>query len=720
MRCLSLKMVFVFSFFSLFGEICLAQNSSLVKNDNATQSNRQIDSLISLSEEYSITRPKKARAFALQALEIAEKTNEIEQQAICRLSIAKSYKTTRDFNSILQTLNPLLANLNEIDNYDIVAEILNSIGIAHYQLGHDTIPLSKYINDSKTNSNQSDIEDISLSLKAIGRFYQKIGNYEKSIEFLKKSVRIDSITCNTQQLGESTLLLAKAYVQVQKDSIASRLFRRSIFNLKMTERVDLAGDAYLSLAELTTASNPQWSQKFLDSALTLRVLVDSFRVNTLISLIHASARNPEKALTALEKTKIYISNDNHRYRFLEANLSVAKSFWQKRNFKKSEALYLETIDLSSSCKFYTIALKATTDLAQMYGEQGKTRDANKLLLQYISIRNSFENERLKYQGASPANSLERKLEAYQKEAKFQNVIIEKEEARRYFLLMLVAITLPLLLFISFLLVGRIRAGKVLAQRNKQIEQQNEELNAINEQLLLSQQKLQRLNSTKDKFFSIVAHDLKSPLVALKTSVFNMRQTMHAADDLHNGNLTTLEEALTNTINLLNNLLFWALSQEDSIAFQPERFNVSECLEIEVANAKLIASQKNIDLKINIPKSLQIETDSNMFLFIFRNLLSNALKFTPEQGEILVTTELKGSSFTVTISDTGKGMTAEDLISLFEINDEKLREKKRSKSGTGLGLLLSKEFATKMGGEIIVKSEEGVGSAFTLKIPNSKK
>jgi len=323
----------------------------------------------------------------------------------------------------------------------------------------------------------------------------------------------------------------------------------------------------------------------------------------------------------------------------------------------------------------------------------------------------------KLQKNSPASSLERKLDAYQREAKLQNLIIEKEETRRNLLLILVAITLPLLVLISFLLVGRIRASKVLALRNKQIEQQNEELNTINEQLLHSQHKLMRLNQTKDKFFSIVAHDLKSPLVALKTSVYNMRQSMQVVENTQHGNLSVLEEALTNTINLLNNLLFWALSQEDSIEFQPEEFNVAECLEVEVTNAKLIASHKNIALKIDIPKSLQVETDLNMFLFIFRNILSNALKFTPEQGKIFVTTAINSNNISVTISDTGKGMTTEELNSLFEISEEKFRGKKRTNSGTGLGLLLSKEFAAKMGGTIVAKSEVDNGTVFTISIPN---
>ncbi len=719
MNCLSLKMLVVLIIISFCGNNIVAQKTSSFEKEVLIRSIRQVDSLNSLSSKYNFSRPRKARKFALQALAIAEKTKSIEQQAICRLNIAKTYKSVRDYSSILQTLNPLLANLNEIEDYDIVAEILNSIGIAHYQLGHDTIPLSKFINDSQSNSNQSSIEDISLSLKAIGRFYLKIGSFDKSIDFLKKSVRIDSIIGNPQQLGESTLLLAKAYMQVQNDSIANSLFRKSIFNLKMTKRIDLANDAYLSLAELSIICNSQWSQKYLDSALVLNVSIDSFRVNTLISLILASTQNPESAIKANEKAKLYIKNDEQREGFWEVKLSIAKSFWQKRNFKKAETIYLETIDSSNNYQFYIVALKASSQLAQMYGEQGKTTDANRILLQHICIRNAFEKERLKNQSSSPASSLERKLDAYQKEAKFQNLIIEKEEARRNFLLMLVAVTLPLLILISLLLAARIRTNKVLAQRSKQIEQQNEELNAINELLINSQQKLQRLNSTKDKFFSIVAHDLKSPLVALKTSVYNMRQTMHAADDLHNGNLSTLEEALTNTINLLNNLLFWALSQEDSIDYQPEIFNVSECLEVEIGNAKLIASHKNITLKIDIPKLLQIETDPNMFLFIFRNILSNSLKFTPEKGEITVLIEKNSNNLSVAISDTGKGMTADELSSLFEISEDKLRGKKRSNSGTGLGLMLSKEFAAKMGGTIIAKSEIGHGTVFTLNIPNSK-
>ncbi len=703
--------------FSLIGDICFAQNVSQVKADNVARSNWQIDSLISLSEQYSITRPKKARTFALQALEIAEKTKGIEQQAVCRLSIAKSYKTVRDYNSILQTLNPLLANLNEIDNYDIVAEILNSIGIAHYQLGHDTIPLSKYINEKNLDRTQSDLESISLGLKAIGRFYSKIGSNEKAIEFLKKSVRIDSIIGNPEHLGESILLLAKANIQAQNIVTAETLLQESLFNLKKVNRPDLNMEAYTTLAEICALSNPLQSQEYLNLALAEKVPIDSFRVTILKSLIQAASNNPDSAIETIKKAKPFINSVKQNEEYWSTRLVIANSLWQKRNTVSAIALYNEVVDSTNNIGLKQIAIKGTFQLAEIYTVRGKPLEANRILLKHLSIRNEFELKQRKLQKNSPASSLERKLDAYQREAKLQNLIIEKEETRRNLLLILVAITLPLLVLISFLLVGRIRASKVLALRNKQIEQQNEELNTINEQLLHSQHKLMRLNQTKDKFFSIVAHDLKSPLVALKTSVYNMRQSMQVVENTQHGNLSVLEEALTNTINLLNNLLFWALSQEDSIEFQPEEFNVAECLEVEVTNAKLIASHKNIALKIDIPKSLQVETDLNMFLFIFRNILSNALKFTPEQGKIFVTTAINSNNISVTISDTGKGMTTEELNSLFEISEEKFRGKKRTNSGTGLGLLLSKEFAAKMGGTIVAKSEVDNGTVFTISIPN---
>lgn len=680
------------------------------------QTTRIIDSLNRLSNEYGIRNPKRARELATEALTLAEKNRSIEQQAKSRINIANTYKAARDYSNVLLTLNPLLSKLNEIEDYNIIAEVLNSIGIAHYQLGHDTISLVDYIDVSRSESKQSDLESISLNLKAIGRFYQKIGSHKKSIDFFAKSVRIDSLIGAPAPFGESLLLLAKGYAQLNKFEKAIPLLKQAIQHLKKGESTVSVVDAYLSLAEILALENPFDSKKHLDSALLGGESIENFRVNIIRTHLFASTLNPDSALLVLSNLIGADSTLEQQRSYWEANLLIANTFYKLKKYRKAEIEYLAVINHSKALALNRIALVASRRLAELYIDLGNTTAANRTLLQHIGLRDEIEKEHLTNLNTSPASSLERKLEAYQKEAKLQGIIIEKEETRRKLLLTLVIVTLPLLLLISLLLVGRIRGNKILAQRNRQIEQQNEELNAINEQLLLSQQKLLRLNQTKDKFFSIVAHDLKSPLVALKTLVFNIRQADSETNGNENVNLSALEEALSNTINLLNNLLYWALSQEDSIAYLPEKFNVSECISVEVANAKLIALHKNITLSIDVNRSLQVDSDPNMFLFILRNFLSNALKFTPENGSISLKAFDDKIYVILSIADTGKGMSAEEVSLLFEITKNKLGGLKRSETGTGLGLILSKEFAIKMAGTIEVKSEIGLGSVFTLKIP----
>jgi signal transduction histidine kinase len=712
MRILFLYIGLLVFMVTVIGNFAYAQSRVV----SAAQSDRKIDSLNQLANKYALKSPRKARGFAIEALNIAKKNGSIEQQAASMLNIANTYKSARDYSNVLQTLNPLLTKLNEIENYDIIAEVLNSIGIAHYQLGHDTISLVEYIDESQLVSKQSDLQSISLSLKAIGRFYQKIGSHKKSIEFLTKSVRIDSLIGFPSPLGESLFLLAKGYVQLNNSDRAIPLLKQSIQHLKKGESSVLLTEAHLCLAEVLALENPFDSNKHLDSALNSREPIDSYRVNILLVNLLASTQNPDSALLVLTNLKGADSTLEKQKNFWEAKLLIAYTYYKLKKFKKAEIEFLAIINQSKELGLNRIALVASRRLSELYIDLGNTPAANKILLQHIRLRDEVEKEHLTNLNTSPASSLDRKLEAYQKEAKLQGLIIEKEETRRKLLLTLVIVTLPLLLLISLLLVGRIRSNKILAQRNRQIEQQNEELNAINEQLLLSQQKLLRLNQTKDKFFSIVAHDLKGPLVALKTLVFNIRQADSITNGNENVNLSALEEALSNTINLLNNLLYWALSQEDSIAFQPEKFNVSDCLTIEIANAKLIASHKSITLSIDVNSSLHAVTDPNMFLFIFRNFLSNALKFTPENGSISIKAIEYNHSLTISITDTGKGMSTEEVKLLFEITKNKLGGFKRSEIGTGLGLILSKEFAIKMGGTIEVKSEIGLGSVFTLKIP----
>ena len=232
------------------------------------------------------------------------------------------------------------------------------------------------------------------------------------------------------------------------------------------------------------------------------------------------------------------------------------------------------------------------------------------------------------------------------------------------------------------------------------------------------QKLHDANFTKDKFFSIIAHDLRSPF----TSILGFSRLLNEEyDDFsHDERKMMIKQILTSTestFQLLDNLLTWAKSQLGRTSFSPEPFDI-ENLIIETIN--LLISQakiKSISLKAVILSKTTVFADVNMIRTVLRNLISNAIKFSYEGAMITIETQVNDGFVTVKVKDTGTGIEPVTLRALFSI-DEKVCSSKgtANEKGTGLGLILCKEFVEKNGGSISVESKVGIGSTFCFTIP----
>lgn len=255
------------------------------------------------------------------------------------------------------------------------------------------------------------------------------------------------------------------------------------------------------------------------------------------------------------------------------------------------------------------------------------------------------------------------------------------------------------------------------QESKDMMEQNAfDLVEINMKIEESETKLKELNAQKDKFFSIISHDLKSPFVALLgyTEIL-----MEEFDTLSRNEMKefigSINKASKNVYNLLENLLEWSRIQTGRIDFIPEYFNVHDTCENVVDLLIDNAKRKNLKLVNNIETSGIVYADENMVNTILRNLVSNAIKFT-EEGEISIHSEREIGSMTFIIRDTGLGMSDEIISKLFRIDVHHTTVGTDKEKGTGVGLILCKELVEKNGGEIWVESEFGRGSEFKFSLP----
>jgi PAS domain S-box-containing protein len=238
-----------------------------------------------------------------------------------------------------------------------------------------------------------------------------------------------------------------------------------------------------------------------------------------------------------------------------------------------------------------------------------------------------------------------------------------------------------------------------------------------DEIKLKNEQLTKLNYEKDKFFSIIAHDLRSPfssfigiteLLVERTSSFSMDKLKMIAADMR--------VAANNLYQLLENLLEWAKMQQGLFPFNPKLVNLLKIVNESISVISNPAKEKNIDINCVIPDNLLVRVDINMFQTIIRNLVSNAIKFTPKEGKISIHAKtIDKNSIELSITDTGIGMNETMVNNLFQLNARVNRIGTEGEPSSGLGLLLCKEFIEKHNGKIWVKSEEGKGTTFFIAI-----
>ncbi|MFW6276068.1 MAG: sensor histidine kinase, partial [Bacteroidota bacterium] len=290
---------------------------------------------------------------------------------------------------------------------------------------------------------------------------------------------------------------------------------------------------------------------------------------------------------------------------------------------------------------------------------------------------------------------------------------ENESNIRTFLYVIISLVLIIAFNLYLLLRENKKHSKELAIKNRQLNEANQKLKEYGDNL-------QTLNDTKDRFFSIIAHDLKNPLGAfiniaevLKNDYkdFSHEEMDDFLDELHTSSKRLYE--------LLNNLLIWSRSQTGRIEYRPENVNVYNITANVLDVLKMNIKTKKIDIENKLPEDAYAYADPNMISTVMRNLISNAVKFTGEGGKVIIgQTQKNGNKLGLCVQDTGVGISEEDLAKLFRLDKTHTTDGTNQEKGTGLGLILCKEFIEKHDGEIKVESTPGKGSSFCFELPSS--
>lgn len=261
----------------------------------------------------------------------------------------------------------------------------------------------------------------------------------------------------------------------------------------------------------------------------------------------------------------------------------------------------------------------------------------------------------------------------------------------------------------------------LKKKNFQsLKKKNKQLREANERIRDSEYNQRELNATKDKFFSMIAHDLKNPFQAL----FGISEVVYRNIDTMDKEeikeyCKSIYETSHNLYNLLENLLQWSRTQLGNLKLNPRSLNIKDVAEEITELLRINIEEKNIQVKNEIDDIITAYADRNVLRTILRNLLSNAIKFTEEQGVVTIQAETEPDRTIISISDTGQGIPEEHLNNLFRVKSNHNTKGTSNEQGIGLGLILCKELVEQSKGKIWAESKVGEGSTFKFTLPRKK-
>lgn len=236
----------------------------------------------------------------------------------------------------------------------------------------------------------------------------------------------------------------------------------------------------------------------------------------------------------------------------------------------------------------------------------------------------------------------------------------------------------------------------------------------------SKQQLEELVKSKDKFLSIIAHDLRDPFNTLiGYSELILTQFESLSKEKIEKYVQAINSSSNKGFNLLQNLLDWSKAESGRIIYTPEKVDLSKTFDFIISNLEYSSAAKNISIKTNVDNSLIIVADENMLKTVLRNLISNAIKFSFKNGEICIEVIEEKIQYIVRVIDDGIGISEENLSKIFSPDINFSQKGTKEERGTGLGLIICKEFVTKWGGRIWVESDYGKGSTFSFSIPKPK-
>lgn len=614
-----------------------------------------------------------------EAISIYQKLNNYAGLGNVYMQYGRMYNLLANYKSALVYLNLALENDKKSNNETDEADCYKNIGIIYYSEGQLSIALDYYYKALFLAIKLHNKTFMSANYNDIGVVLQSMELYPKALEYFRKSLKLFQGTKNLNGVGTVNENIGEVYL-AQKD------YDRAIVYLNKSIATALQQD---------------------DKEGMMSVYTD-------FGLCYAYKGQFKLAISNLNKSLQIASEFKNVYNQACTLIGLATVYNIQKDYKNAYKYATEGQKLAIILGNVSVRSRAALELNKTLAGLGKYDEAYKFLQQYIGLKDSLHN-----------NESIQKLTSYNLEldfaAKQKQVVQQQHEKDILFQQKIKQQRLINAIFVS-IIVGMVAISVVYYRQKRKQQKINTMLEEKNREVLEQKtniddqaQKLNDLNVLKDRLISVLAHDLRAPLSTLR-GLFSLLQDDTISHEQMLEMIPGVLKKLEYTSDFLDTLLFWINSQMENFENSAKSFYVKDIVAFEAENYHEQAALKGITLVDSVPDDVIASADPNSIRIVIRNLITNAIKFSQENDTIEITaTKNDDNSHVITVTDTGIGMSDEQLNRLFK---SKVNSKTgtNNESGTGMGMLFCKDLVERCSGKIWVTSKQGEGTAFSFTVP----
>lgn len=525
--------------------------------------------------------------------------------------------------------------------------------------------------------------------------YHYLGNYGKAVELLMKCYEFEKEIDDKESLSSTLNSLGVVHSHWGENEVALRFFREALEVERTLNRPLNYSNRLASLAKETLLlGDAKEALTLIEEALTIDDTLDeklkgdrmAVHLNIKGDIYYDMDSLTQSETSFRDGLQFFEAKGNQRM-VIVSLLSLGRLYLKGKKYNEASEVLNRCIVLSDQYNIRRSKHDAYRFLYQVHKENNQPITALSNLEHYMLLNDSLFKESSQKQ----INEFQVKYETQEKELEIirQQSEIDRHKTKQHIYIGGLIVAGILLIFLFIIVQLRNKRNHALAETN----------------------------ATKDKFFSIISHDLKNPAISLRDA---LQQLINHGDKWDSDSLSLYYEELLKSANgqveLLYNLLNWAQVQTGRMPYNPTQLDLTAELRPDIALIKNITDSKGITLDIRMPDSAIVTGDRNMLTTVVRNLLTNAVKFTDKGGRVTLEIKPEGKEgYTVSVADTGIGMSREQMETFFRIDSQRSLIGTAGEQGSGLGLVVCKELIEKHGSSLHVESEIGKGSLFRFKV-----